>query len=79
MRVNEIADYVEAMIPSLRRFADNNDDMDLPDELVLTFVINFLTEPTLRALEQRRFKQSAPRDEDSDSGRKAPRMCDDPR
>lgn len=53
MRITEIADYIEAMIPKLRRFAENNDDIDLPNELVPTFVINFLTDPVLRAMGER--------------------------
>ena len=53
MRITEIADYIETMIPKLRRFAENNDDMDLPNELVPSFVINFLTDPVLRALGER--------------------------
>ena len=53
MRITEIADYVEAMIPKLRRFAENNDDIDLPNELVPSFLINFLTDPVLRAMGER--------------------------
>lgn len=53
MRITEIADYVEAMIPKLRRFAANNDDIDLPNELVPSFLINFLTDPVLRAMGER--------------------------
>jgi hypothetical protein len=34
VRVSEIADYLEAMIPSLRRFDKNNDDIDRANELV---------------------------------------------
>ena len=50
MRITEIADYIEAMIPKLRRFAENNDDIDLPNEVVPTFLVNFLTDPVLRAM-----------------------------
>jgi hypothetical protein len=53
VRITEIADYVEAMIPTLRRFAANNDDIDLPNELVPSFLINFLTDPVLRAMGER--------------------------
>lgn len=53
MRITEIADYIEAMIPKLRRFAENNDDIDLPNELVPSFLVHFLTDPVLRAMGER--------------------------
>lgn len=48
MKVSEIADYVEFMVPKLRLFADRNREIDIPSELVLTFLINFLTDSHLR-------------------------------
>jgi hypothetical protein len=34
----------------MQAFAVNNDDFDLPNELVLPFIINFLTDKRLRKL-----------------------------
>jgi hypothetical protein len=43
MRVSEIAAYLEKMARKMKKFAAKHDDMDLPNEIVLPFITNFIT------------------------------------
>jgi hypothetical protein len=43
MRVSRIAGYLEKMAVKMQEFAATHDDMDLPNEIVLPFIMNFLT------------------------------------
>jgi hypothetical protein len=43
MRVSEIAADLENMSRKMKTFAATHDDMDLPNEIVLPFITNFIT------------------------------------
>lgn len=43
MRVSQIAAYLEKMSARMQESAVKHDDMDLPNEIVLPFIMNFLT------------------------------------
>jgi hypothetical protein len=43
MRVSQIAAYLDKMSAKMQEFAATHDDMDLPNEIVLPFIMNFLT------------------------------------
>ncbi len=43
MKITEIAAYLKKMSAEMQEFAARNDDMDLPDEVVVAFIVNFLT------------------------------------
>lgn len=43
MRVSQIATYLEKMSAKMKEFAATHDDMDLPNEIVLPFIMNFVT------------------------------------
>jgi len=48
--MSEIAKTLQKAATNMHAFAARNDDFDLPDELVLPFVMNFLTDERLRRL-----------------------------
>ena len=50
MKVTEIAAALRRAVTDMQAFAVNNDDLELPNELVLAFIINFLTDKRLREL-----------------------------
>lgn len=43
MKISEIAAYLKKMSDEMQDYAARNDDMDLPNEVVLPFITNFLT------------------------------------
>jgi hypothetical protein len=43
MKISEIAAYLKKMSAEMQEFAARNDDMELPNEVVLPFISNFLT------------------------------------
>ena len=43
MKITEIAAYLKKAAADMHEFAAKNDDMDLPNEVVLPFIVNFLT------------------------------------
>ena len=50
VKVTEIAVVLRRAATEMQAFAVNNDDLDLPNELILPFIINFLTDKRLRKL-----------------------------
>jgi hypothetical protein len=50
MKVTEIAAVLRSAATDMQVFVANNDDMNLPNEVVLPFIINFLTDKRLRRL-----------------------------
>ncbi len=48
MKVTEIAAVLRRAATDTQAFAVNNDDLDLANELVLPFIINFLTDKRLQ-------------------------------
>ena len=50
MKITDMAASLCRAASDLREFAAKNDDLDLPDELVLPFIMNFLTDERLRKL-----------------------------
>jgi hypothetical protein len=48
MRISEIAAVLHKAAVDMQAFAANNDDLNFPDQVVLPFVINFLTDKGLR-------------------------------
>ncbi len=44
MRISEIAAVLQKAAVDMQAFAANNDDFDFPDQVVLPFVMNFLTD-----------------------------------
>ncbi len=43
MKISQIAAYLKKMSGEMEEFAARNDDMDLPEEVVLPFITNFIT------------------------------------
>jgi hypothetical protein len=43
MKISEIAAYLKKMSGERQEYASRTDDMDIPDEVVLAFIVNFLT------------------------------------
>jgi hypothetical protein len=54
MKINAIADVLQKAATDMRAFAARNDDLDLPEEAVLPFITNFLTDERLRKLSRDR-------------------------
>jgi hypothetical protein len=54
MKINAIADVLQKAATDMRAFAARNDDLDLPEEVVLPFITNFLTDERLRKLSRDR-------------------------
>ena len=50
MRISEITAVLYKVAADMQAFAARNDDLNLPDQVVLPFVINFLTDEGLRKL-----------------------------
>jgi hypothetical protein len=50
MKISAIADFLETAATDMRTFAKKNDDFDLPEQLILPFIANFLTDKRLRQL-----------------------------
>ena len=50
MKISAIADVLEKAAIDMRAFAVANDDVDLPEQVVLPFITNFLTDQRLRKL-----------------------------
>ena len=58
MKISAIADVLQKAATDMRVFAARNDDLDLPEEVVLPFITNFLTDERLRKLSG--FRPSGP-------------------
>jgi hypothetical protein len=43
MKISKIVAYLKRAAADMQDFAASNDDMDLPSEVVLPFIMNFLT------------------------------------
>jgi hypothetical protein len=50
MKITDIAAALQKAATDMQAFAARNDDLNLPDQLVLPFIMNFLTDETLRKL-----------------------------
>ncbi len=50
MKITAIAGVLHKAAIDMQAFADSNDDLDLPDQVVLPFIMNFLTDERLRKL-----------------------------
>jgi hypothetical protein len=50
MKITEIVAVLEKAATDMKAFAARNDDLNLPDQIVLPFVMNFLTDNSLRKL-----------------------------
>jgi hypothetical protein len=50
MKITEIASVLHKAAIDMQAFADKNDDLNLPDQVVLPFIMNFLTDERLRKL-----------------------------
>jgi len=48
MRISEIAAVLYKAAADMQAFAARNDDLNFPDQVVLPFVMNFLTDQGLR-------------------------------
>lgn len=53
MKITEIAAYLKKTVADMEEFAARNDDLDLPNQIVLPFIMNFLTNKSLRELSPR--------------------------
>jgi hypothetical protein len=60
MRISEIAAVLQKAAVDMQAFAANNDDFNFPDEVVLPFVMNFLTDKELRKFPTEPATQSSP-------------------
>ncbi len=60
MRISEIAAVLQKAAVDMQAFAANNDDFDFPDQVVLPFVMNFLTDKALRKFPTELATQSSP-------------------
>lgn len=58
MKISTIADFLETAATDLRTFGSRNDDFDIPDQVILSFITNFLTDKRLRALSINRLPSS---------------------
>jgi hypothetical protein len=50
MKITDIVAVLHKAAMDMQAFADRNDDFDLPDQVVLPFLMNFLTDERLRKL-----------------------------
>ena len=50
MKITNIVAVLHKAAIDMQAFAARNDDLDLPDQLVLPFIMNFLTDERLRKL-----------------------------
>ncbi len=50
MKITDIVAVLHKAATDMQAFAARNDDLNLPDEVVLPFIINFLTDERLRKL-----------------------------
>jgi len=50
MKITDIVAVLHKAAMDLQAFAARNDDFDLPDQVVLPFIMNFLTDERLRKL-----------------------------
>jgi len=50
MKITDIASVLHKAAIDMQAFADRNDDLNLPDQVVLPFIMNFLTDERLRKL-----------------------------
>lgn len=50
MKITEIVAVLEKATVDMQEFAARNDDLNLPDQMVLPFVMNFLVDKRLRKL-----------------------------
>jgi hypothetical protein len=50
MKISAIADALQKAAADVRAFVTRNDDLDLPEDIVLPFIVNFLTDERLRKL-----------------------------
>lgn len=50
MKVTDIVAVLNKAATDMQAFATRNDDLNLPDEVVLPFIMNFLTDERLRKL-----------------------------
>ena len=50
MKITNIVAVLQKAAIDMQAFAARNDDLDLPDQLVLPFIMNFLTDERLRKL-----------------------------
>ena len=50
MKISAIADFLETAATDMRTFAARNDDFDMPEQVILSFITNFLTDERLRRL-----------------------------
>ncbi len=50
MKISAIADVLQKAAIDMRAFSAKNDDVDLPDQVVLPFITRFLTDEGFRQL-----------------------------
>jgi hypothetical protein len=50
MKITDIANVLHKAAIGMQAFANRNDDLNLPDQAVLPFIMNFLTDERLRKL-----------------------------
>jgi hypothetical protein len=50
MKITDIVVVLHKAATDMQAFAARNDDLDLPDQVVLPFIMNFLTDKRLRKL-----------------------------
>ena len=50
MKITDIVAVLHKAATDMQTFAARNDDLNLPDEVVLPFIMNFLTDERLRKL-----------------------------
>jgi hypothetical protein len=50
MKITDIVAVLHKAATDMQAFAARNDDLDLPDQVVLPFIMNFLTDERLRKL-----------------------------
>ncbi len=53
MKITDIAGVLQKAAIDMQAFAHRNDDLNLPDQVVLPFIMNFLTDERLRKLSGR--------------------------
>jgi hypothetical protein len=50
MKITDIVAVLQKATTDMQAFAERNDDLNLPDQVVLPFIMNFLTDERLRNL-----------------------------
>jgi hypothetical protein len=50
MKITDIVAVLHKAVTDMEAFAARNDDVNLPDQLVMPFIMNFLTDERLRKL-----------------------------